>query len=216
MTLREQMIADLRRTLTTVETFCSADDLRHLRHAVDRFADTPLADTSPVADAQMVKRQDLRHGLSTLRDLIRAGERQQAALAGQLSVTPTRVWNVDACAVWATVSWHTTDHARMRRLLDAWDRHLSHPSLPQTLAPRLREAGFSDVTLAGHTFATTALDPETYGGAFTPLIVQYAVEQGGMDADDPAWKAEQDQLAARNEFYFACIQLCFGARKPGA
>ena len=104
----------------------------------------------------------------------------------------------------------------MRRLLDAWDRHLSHPSLPQTLAPRLREAGFSDVTLAGHTFATTALDPETYGGAFTPLIVQYAVEQGGMDADDPAWKAEQDQLAARNEFYFACIQLCFGARKPGA
>ena len=92
------------------------------------------------------------------------------------------IWDVD----WATVSWHTTDHARMRRLLDAWDRHLTHPSLPQTLAPRLREAGFSDVTMAGHTFATTALDPETYGGAFTPLIVHYAVEQGGMDADDAA------------------------------
>jgi hypothetical protein len=57
------------------------------------------------------------------------------------------------------------------RLLDAWDRHLSHPALPQTLAPRLREAGFTDVSMAGHTFATTALDPETYGGAFTPLIV---------------------------------------------
>ena len=71
--------------------------------------------------------------------------------------------------------------------------------------------------MAGHTFATTALDPETYGGAFTPLIVQYAVEQGGMNADGAAeWKAEQDQLAARDEFYFACIQLCFGARKPGA
>ena len=105
----------------------------------------------------------------------------------------------------------------MRRLLDAWDRHLTHPALPQTLAPRLREAGFSDVTMAGHTFATTALDPETYGGAFTPLIVQYAVEQGSMDAADAAeWKAEQDQLATRDEFYFACIQLCFGARKPGA
>ena len=123
------------------------------------------------------------------------------------------IWDVD----WATVSWHTTDHARMRRLLDAWDRHLTHPSLPQTLAPRLREAGFSDVSMAGHTFATTALDPETYGGALTPLIVQYAVEQGGMDAADAAeWKAEQDRLAARGEFYFACIQLCFGARKSGA
>src|SRR6476661_2712758 len=59
------------------------------------------------------------------------------------------IWDVD----WATVSWHTTDYARMRRLLDAWDRHLTQPSLPQTLAPRLREAGFSDVTMAGHTFA---------------------------------------------------------------
>jgi arsenite methyltransferase len=122
------------------------------------------------------------------------------------------VWDVD----WATVSWHTADHARMRRMLDAWDRHLTHPSLPQTLAPRLREAGFADVTMHGHPFATSALDPETYAGTITPLIVQYVVEQGGMDsAEAAAWKAEQDQLAAHGEFYFACLQVCFGARKPG-
>lgn len=122
------------------------------------------------------------------------------------------VWDVD----WATVSWHAADHERMRRMLDAWDRHLAHPSLPQTLAPRLRDAGFADVTMHGHTFATNELDPETHGGAITPLIVQYAVEQGGVDSTEAAaWKAEQDQLAAHGEFYFACIQLCFGARKPG-
>jgi arsenite methyltransferase len=122
------------------------------------------------------------------------------------------VWDVD----WATVSWHTADHARMRRMLDAWDRHLTHPSLPQTLAPRLREAGFADVTMHGHPFATNALDPETYAGTITPLITQYAVEQGGMDsAEAAAWKAEQDQLAADGEFYFACLQVCFSARKPG-
>jgi ubiquinone/menaquinone biosynthesis C-methylase UbiE len=122
------------------------------------------------------------------------------------------VWDID----WATVSWHTVDHGRMRRMLDAWDRHLTHPSLPQTLAPLLRDAGFADVTMHGHTFATNALDPETHGGAIVPLVVQYAVEQGGMDsAEAAAWKAEQDQLAAHGKFYFACIQLCFGARKPG-
>ena len=122
------------------------------------------------------------------------------------------VWDVD----WATVSWHAADHERMRRMLDAWDRHLAHPSLPQTLAPRLRDAGFADVTMHGHTFATNELDPETHGGAITPLIVQYAVEQGGVDSTEAAaWKAEQDQLAAHGEFYFAGIQLCFGARKPG-
>jgi arsenite methyltransferase len=122
------------------------------------------------------------------------------------------VWDVD----WATVSWHTADHARMRRMLDARDRHLTHPSLPQTLAPRLREAGFADVTMHGHPFASNTLDPETYAGTITPLIVQYAVEQGGMDsAEAAAWEAEQDQLAAHGEFYFACLQVCFGARKPG-
>jgi hypothetical protein len=45
-------------------------------------------------------------------------------------------------------------------------------------------------------------------------IAEYAVEQGGVDAADAqAWKAEQKQLAARGEFYFACTQVCFGARR---
>ena len=35
MTEREQMIADLRRTLTAAETLCSADDFRHLRHTFE-------------------------------------------------------------------------------------------------------------------------------------------------------------------------------------
>jgi len=35
-----------------------------------------------------------------------------------------------------------------------------------------------------------------------------------MDAvDAEAWKAEQKQLATRDEFYFACTQICFGARR---
>jgi arsenite methyltransferase len=121
------------------------------------------------------------------------------------------IWDVD----WATVSWRSNDPARMRRLLDAWDKHLTHPSLPQTLAARLREAGFEGVSAEGHSFTTTELDPETYGGSLTDLIVQYAVEQGGMDEDDAkAWKAEQEELDERGEFFFACLQFCFSAVKP--
>jgi hypothetical protein len=120
------------------------------------------------------------------------------------------IWDVD----WATVSWHTADHARMQRMLDAWDRHLVHPSLPRTLRPRLHDAGFTDVTADGHAFVTTALDPETYGGSLMGTICQYAVEHGGMDvADAEAWKAEQEQLTARGEFYFACAQVLFRARR---
>jgi arsenite methyltransferase len=120
------------------------------------------------------------------------------------------IWDVD----WATVSWHTADQARMRRMLDAWDRHLAHPSLPRTLTPRLHGAGFEEVTVEGHAFVTNALDPETYGGSLMGTIAQYAVDQGGVDvADADAWKTEQKQLAARGEFYFACTQACFGARR---
>jgi arsenite methyltransferase len=122
------------------------------------------------------------------------------------------IWDID----WATVSWRSADAGRMQRMLDAWGRHLAHPALPRALAPLLRDAGFVDVTMRGHTFATNELDPETHGGAITPLVVQYAVEQGGMDtAAAAAWRAEQDQLAAKGAFYFACIQFCFTARKPG-
>ncbi len=122
------------------------------------------------------------------------------------------IWDVD----WPTVSWHSQDPARMRRLLDAWDRHLVHVSLPRTLAAQLRDAGFADVVAETHAFGTTELDPETYGGALADLVPQYAVDQGGMDpADAAAWKQEQDELAARGEFYFVCVQVCFSARKPG-
>jgi ubiquinone/menaquinone biosynthesis C-methylase UbiE len=122
------------------------------------------------------------------------------------------LWDVD----WETVSWHSEDPARMRRVLDAWDRHLTYRALPQTLAPRLREAGFEGVDAQGHAFATARLDPETYGGALTDMIPQYAVDRGGLAREEAdAWKAEQQQLADRGEFYFAVVQACFTARKPG-
>ncbi len=120
------------------------------------------------------------------------------------------IWDVD----WATVSWNTADRARMQRMLDAWDHHLVHPSLPRTLTRQLHDAAFADVTTEGHAFVTAALDPETYGGSMMGTIYQYAIEQGSIDATDAqAWKAEQKQLAARGEFYFACTQVCFGARR---
>jgi hypothetical protein len=83
MTEREQMIADLRQSLIAAGTLCSADDFRRLRHAVERYVDTPLAAGTPVAGTPMVRREDVKRGMSALLDLIRAVARQQAALAGR-------------------------------------------------------------------------------------------------------------------------------------
>lgn len=118
------------------------------------------------------------------------------------------VWDVD----WSTLSWHSEDPARMERVLEAWDTHLAHPSLPRTLAPRMREAGFEDVRAEGHAFATAGLDPETYGGALLPVVENYVAGRKQIDPEEAAaWAAEQRELGERDAFYVACIQVCFRA-----
>ena len=119
------------------------------------------------------------------------------------------IWDVD----WATLSWHSEDPDRMERVLKAWDEHLADPSLPRTLAASLRKAGFEDVRMDGHGFATAELSGETYGGATLPVIERYVRQQGSPDVD--AWADEQRALGERGEFYFACMQFCFSGTKAG-
>ena len=102
------------------------------------------------------------------------------------------------------------DHRR--RVLAAWDKHLTHPSLPQTLAAQLRDAGFEQVQMDAHCFATTELVPDAYGGSLVPLLEQYVAEQGGMSqAEAKEWADEQRELGERGEFFVAVTQFCFTA-----
>jgi arsenite methyltransferase len=115
------------------------------------------------------------------------------------------IWDVD----WTTVSWHSRDPDRMRRVLAAWDGHLADPSLPRTLVPRMREAGFEDVEMQGHAFATADVDAESYAGALVPLMVDYVgTDEAGQ------WAEEQRELQRSGESYFACIQSCFTGTRP--
>jgi arsenite methyltransferase len=120
------------------------------------------------------------------------------------------VWDID----WATVSLHSEDTARTERVWRAWDEHLAHPSLPRTLGPRLRSAGFEDIRMECHPFATFDFDPETYGAAIVPFVGAFVVGRNGITHEDAqAWVAEQRELGERGEFYFAITQFCFTATK---
>ena len=122
------------------------------------------------------------------------------------------VWDVD----WSTISWHSGDPARMQRMLHAWDRHLAHPALPRILAAALRHAGFTDIRAEGHAFTTTAMDPETYGGAALGLVEPFLAGLPDIDrAEVRAWADEQRALDARGEYFYAVIQVCFSATRPG-
>jgi ubiquinone/menaquinone biosynthesis C-methylase UbiE len=121
------------------------------------------------------------------------------------------VWDVD----WGTVSWHSADQERMARVLQAWDAHLVHPSLPRTLGARLRAVGFTDVEATGHVFSTDELSGETYGGYMTRIIEGFTARRPEIGPDvAAAWAAEQRDLAATGEFFFTCVQFCFTARRP--
>jgi arsenite methyltransferase len=122
------------------------------------------------------------------------------------------IWDID----WETVSWHSSDPMLTKRVLSAWDRHLAHPSLPRSLAPRLREAGFEEINGTGHVFTTiSTLDPQTYGGAIIPIIANYIISNKLLDDESvAAWLDDQHRLSDTGEFYFACIQFCFTGVRP--
>jgi ubiquinone/menaquinone biosynthesis C-methylase UbiE len=121
------------------------------------------------------------------------------------------IWDVD----WATVSWYSHDPQRMQRVLRAWDAHLTHPSLPQTLAAQLRSAGFGDVRTEGHSFTSLECTPDTYAGAIIPLIEDYVAGREDVSPSEVStWAAEQRELGAHGEFFFACMQFCIsGVRR---
>src|SRR5215204_5036867 len=122
------------------------------------------------------------------------------------------LWDID----WSTVSWHSEDPERMQRVLDAWDHHLSDPVLPRTLGARLTATGFEDVAADGYAFVSTGLSTEGYAGAIFPVFESYLLASLALaEGEAAAWAAEQRQLDERGEFFFASVQFCFSASKPG-
>jgi SAM-dependent methyltransferase len=121
------------------------------------------------------------------------------------------IWDID----WSTLSWHSSDSERMRRMVRAWDRHLADPVLPRTLLASLRRAGFTDVRREAHPFTAEAMDPEAFGGYMPALIRQYL---GGLDdidqAEADAWLVDLEALDSGGAYSFAVLQFCFTATRP--
>ena len=132
-----------------------------------------------------------------------------------LSVQVLEYVSDPAAVDWSTVSWHSADPDRMRRVLAVWDGHLADPCLPRTLAARLRSAGFGDIRADGHTFASAEFTPNSYGAAVLPLIQRYVAGRDDITEEAAGrWAAEQHELGEQGEFSFACIQFCFAAPGP--
>jgi hypothetical protein len=102
----------------------------------------------------------------------------------------------------------------MERVLRTWEEHLAHPSLPRILAPALRAAGFEQIEMQAHSFASAEFDPETYGVALIPVIGNFVTNRRDASEEAHASATEQQALGERREYFFACTQFCFTATRP--
>ena len=116
---------------------------------------------------------------------------------------------------WESCVWHSNDQARMRRVIEAWDRHCPEPHLPRTLAARLSAVGFERPHIETVTLINDRYEQGTYSFGVMPLIAAYAKKQGLIPREEAnAWVADLEALGQRNEYFFSLTRYLFFARRP--
>jgi len=116
---------------------------------------------------------------------------------------------------WESCVWHSSDQVRMRRVIEAWDRHCPEPHLPRTLAARLCAVGFERPHIDTITLINDRYEPDTYSFGVMPLIAAYAKKQGLIPREEAnAWVADLQAHGQRNEYFFSLTRYLFFARRP--
>jgi SAM-dependent methyltransferase len=116
---------------------------------------------------------------------------------------------------WRSVAWHSSDDARMDRMLSAWEEHLAHPALPRTLGARLQAAGLRITGVERHTILERADERTGYASMLMGVLPQFCPGRGSIDeAEAAAWLADQEALRERDAFHLSLGQYFFGASRP--
>ncbi len=112
---------------------------------------------------------------------------------------------------WESCVWHSSDDARMRRVIECWDTHCPHPHLPRVLGRLLRQAGLTVTATEVIALVNTDAGPNTYSAGLIDVISDYARRH--LDAGTvEAWAADLRALGARGEYFFSLNRYLFAAR----
>ncbi len=118
---------------------------------------------------------------------------------------------------WESSVWHSSDPARMRRTIEAWDQHCPHPQLPRTLAVQLRAVGLEVLRVDAITLINDSYPADTYSAGMIPLLAAYAKKHRLMEEKEvDAWVADLLALGQQGEYFFSLNRYLFSARKPEA
>ncbi len=118
---------------------------------------------------------------------------------------------------WRSIVWHSSDPARMDRILACWDDHLADPHLPAKLGPILRKAGFEVRRVEIVPMFSPSWQPVSYAGGMIRSIRSFVRANGhrfGLGPEEQeAWWSEQEALIAADEFFFSVNRYAFLATR---
>jgi arsenite methyltransferase len=114
---------------------------------------------------------------------------------------------------WDSLVWHSSDPARMRRVVTAWDEHLADPHLPRRLGRLLTDAGFAVARRQVHPLLDAGYDAGTFSAGVIDLIADFVPGRAGVtDAEVHAWRTDLVGLGA--DYFFSLNRYLFLAEKP--
>ena len=107
---------------------------------------------------------------------------------------------------WESCVWASSDDARMRRMLDAWDAHCAHPRLPRRLSGLLARGGLEVRRVGTLPLINLAWSADTYSHGIAHAIAAFGRRSGlvpALEADQ--WLGDFGALNQNGNRYFFCL-----------
>ena len=116
---------------------------------------------------------------------------------------------------WDAIAWHASDTGRMRRVLTAFSGHCAHTALPRTLAPQLKQAGFTVPRQRVIAQFNPDYQPDRYSYQIARLIAAFVPGRDGVTEQDARdWLEDLRQTGERGESFFSLNQYLYVVEKP--
>jgi len=111
---------------------------------------------------------------------------------------------------WDSIVWHSTDLARMRRVLAAFEAHLSDPHLPRTLQRSLERAGFDTAEPQILPLLNVGYRPATFSAGLLELVAGFVAGRDEVTAAEAAAWAD-DLRGLGPDYFFSLNRYLFSA-----
>jgi ubiquinone/menaquinone biosynthesis C-methylase UbiE len=116
---------------------------------------------------------------------------------------------------WDSIVWHSSDRARMERILAVWNEHLTDPYLPRTLRQQLERAGSGVQGQVVIPLFNPDGGKETYSYLVVGLIENFVAGRGDLTRDEvTAWVEDLRRLEEAGTAYFSLNRYLVVAGKP--